>query len=79
MLLTYPDITIRRFTAANSANFVQLEGEGTPHECIFASLAFTRLRPDLESTPIVDADVDYFVDGSCFRDHLGNHAGFAVV
>jgi len=35
------------------------------------------LRPDLESTPIVAADVDYFVDGSCLRDHLGNHAGFA--
>ena len=25
------------------------------------------------------ANVTYFVDGSCFRDHLGNHAGYAVV
>lgn len=78
-LLTYPDITIKRCTTTNPANFITLEGEGTPHECVSVSLAFTRLRPDLESTPIVDADVDYFVDGSCFRDHVGNHAGFAVV
>ncbi len=37
------------------------------------------MRPDLESTPIPDAHVEYFVDGSCFRDHLGNHARFAIV
>ncbi len=37
------------------------------------------MRPDLESTPITDVHVEYFVDGSCFRDHLGNHAGFAIV
>lgn len=35
-----------------------------------------RLRPDLESAPIVEADVTYFVDRSCFRDHLLNHAGY---
>ncbi len=78
-LLTFPDITIKRCTAVNLANFIPLQEEGTPHECIADSLAFTRLRPDLESTPIPDAHVKYFVDGSCFRDHLDNHAGFAVV
>lgn len=78
-LLTYPDITIKRCTTTNPANFIPLEGEGNPHECVTDSLAFTRLRPDLESTPIIDVNVEYFVDGSCFRDHLGNHAGFAVV
>lgn len=40
---------------------------------------FSRLRPDLESSPPGDASVIYFVDGSCFRDHLGNHADYAVV
>ena len=25
------------------------------------------------------ADLTYFVDGSCFRDHFGGHAGYAVV
>jgi len=27
----------------------------------------------------VQADFTYFVDVSCFRDYLGNHAGYAVV
>ncbi|XP_051541679.1 uncharacterized protein LOC127433650 [Myxocyprinus asiaticus] len=78
-LLTYPDITIKLCTSINPANFIPLEGEGTPHECVIDSLAFTRFRPDLESAPIIEAEADYFVDGSCFRDHLGNHAGYAVV
>ena len=43
------------------------------------SLTYTKLRPDLVSEPMIGADEDFFVDGSCFRDHLGNHAGFAVV
>lgn len=78
-LLTYPDITIKRCSTVNPANYIPLEGEGTPHECVAESLAFTRLRPDLESAPIFNAEFDYFVDGSCFRDHLGYHAGYAVV
>ncbi len=43
------------------------------------SLTFTRLRPDLDSTPIPDTEVTYFVDGSSFRDHVGNHTGYSVV
>ncbi len=78
-LLTFSDITIKRCTTVNPANFIPLQEEGTPHECIADSLTFTRLRPDLESTPIPDVHVEYFVDGSCFKDHLGNHAGFAIV
>ena len=38
-----------------------------------------KLRPDLEATPLMHANVTYFEDGSCLRDHLGNHAGYAVV
>lgn len=47
--------------------------------CVANSLAFTSLRSDLESLPISEADGTYFIDGSCFRDHLGNHAGYAIV
>jgi len=43
------------------------------------SLAFTRLRPDLESTPISEVEVTYFVDGSSFKDYLGTHTGYAVI
>ena len=42
-------------------------------------MKYTKLRPDLESTPVLNAEVTYFVDGLCYRDYVGNHAGFAVV
>lgn len=77
--LTYPDITINHCTTVNPADMFPLEHEGQLHVCLADSLTFTRLRPDLESTPNPDADVDYFVDGSCFKDHLINHAGYSVV
>ncbi len=53
--------------------------EGKPRDCVNESLAFTRIRPDLESTPILEAEVTYFVDGSSLRDHVGNHTGYSVV
>ncbi len=47
-------------------NLIPLTFEGKPHDCVNESLAFTRLRPDLESTPIPEAEVAYFVDGSSY-------------
>ena len=78
-LLTFPDVTIERCFTVNPADRVPHDFEGTPHDCVADSLTFTKLRPDLLSEPMVGAEEDFFVDGSCFRDHLGNHAGFAVV
>lgn len=56
-----------------------LEQEGQSLDCVANSLAFTHLRPDLESTPIPEVDADYFVERSCFRDQLGYHVGYSVV
>ncbi|XP_034150968.1 uncharacterized protein LOC114829948 [Esox lucius] len=78
-LLTYPDITIKKCTTVNPAERIPLEFEGEPHDCVAESLTFTRLRPDLLSLPIPGAEEELFVDGSCYRDIDGNHAGFAVV
>lgn len=78
-LLTYPDITIKRCNTVNPAELIPLDFEGEPHDCVANSLAFTSLRPDLESTPISEAEVIYFVDGSSFKDHLGNHTVYSVV
>ena len=78
-LLTYPDVTIARCVTVNPAEKIAHANEGTPHNCVSESLAFTKLRPDLLSDPIEDADMELFVDGSCFRDQDGLHAGFAVV
>lgn len=78
-LLTYPDVTIKKCQTVNPADMIPLGFEGEPHECMAEAIKYTKLRPDLESAPLMDADVTYFVDGSCYRDHLGNHAGYAVV
>ncbi len=78
-LLTYPDVTVKRCRTVNPAELIPLAFEGKPHDCVNESLAFTRLRPDLESTPITEAEVNYFVDGSSFKDHVGNHTGYSVV
>ncbi len=78
-LLTYPDVTVKRCRTVNPAELIPLAFEGKPHDCVNESLALSRLRPDLESTPITEAEVTYFVDGSSFKDHVGNHTGYSVV
>ncbi|XP_041854876.1 uncharacterized protein LOC121648678 [Melanotaenia boesemani] len=78
-LLTYPDVTIKRCETTNPANMLPFEFEGDTHECVAETTRYTKLRPDLESEPLDNAQVTYYVDGSCFRDHMGTHAGYAVV
>ncbi len=78
-LLTYPDVTIKQCHTVNPAELIPLAFEGKLHDCVTNSLTFTRLRLDLESTPIPDTEVTYFVDSSSFRDHVGNHTGYSVV
>jgi len=66
-------------STVNPAERIPHDFEGTPHDCVADSLTYTEIRPDLMLTPIVGAEEELFVDGSCFKDHLGNQAGFAVV
>ncbi|XP_062905776.1 uncharacterized protein LOC134347311 [Mobula hypostoma] len=80
MLLTFPDITIQRCTTSNISDYVPLGYEGEPHVCVRKTMTFTKLRADLRSAPLEDEDKKVlFVDGSCYRDHDGNHAGFSVL
>ncbi len=69
-LLTYPDVTIKRCHTVNPAELINLAFDGKPHDCVTNSLTFTRLWPDLKSTPIPDTEVTYFIDDSSFRDHV---------
>lgn len=78
-LLTYPDIMKRQCSNVNPAEYIPHEYEGKPHDCEAESLTFSKLRHDLESTPLLEKEVTYFVYGSCYRDHDGYYAGFAVV
>lgn len=42
-------------------------------------LTFSKVRPNLEFVPLDAPSVIYFMDGSCFKDHTGNHAGYAGI
>ncbi|KAL2076907.1 hypothetical protein ACEWY4_027497 [Coilia grayii] len=75
-----PDVTIKTCdSVTNPADRIPLEYEGTPHECVAESIAFSKLRPDLESEPLADSEVIYFVDGSSHSYDNRTHAGFSVV
>lgn len=82
-LLTYPDVSIKRCATVNPAERIQLDFEAQAHNCVAESLMFTKLRPDLESTPLLNIVgsylKEYFVDVSCYKDHTGNHTGYVVV
>ncbi len=72
-------LLLKQCHTVNPAEFIHLAFEGKPHDCVSNSLTFTKLRPDLKSTPIPDTEVTYFVDGYSFRDHVGNHTGYSEV
>ena len=55
-LLTFPNVTIRRCSTVNPAEKILHDFEGTSHDCVADSLTFTKLRPDLLSTPIIGAE-----------------------
>ncbi|KAL7369448.1 hypothetical protein ABVT39_005278 [Epinephelus coioides] len=58
--------------------YQQIPREGTPHDCIHDTEKFMRAREDLHNQPI-PADLTLFVDGSCFRDATGSHAGYGII
>lgn len=55
-LLTYPDVTIVRCNTINPADNIPFQFGREPHECVAEALAYSKLRPDLESAPFPDPD-----------------------
>ncbi|XP_078057621.1 uncharacterized protein LOC144482328 isoform X1 [Mustelus asterias] len=80
MLTTFPDITIIKCNRVNPADYMPLPHEGKEHECLREAKTFMKLREDLRAEGLVTEEKrTLYVDGSCYRDHLGNHAGYAIV
>lgn len=78
-LLTYPDVSIVRCNTINLADNIPLSFEKEPHECVAEAIAYSKLRPNLKSVPLLDPDVTCFVDVSCYRDHECSLAGYVIV
>ena len=78
VILSAPELTVQQCTIVNPATRMMLPIEGTPHDCVQSTDVFLRPRQDLHNQPII-AELTLFVDGSCFRDATGNHAGYAII
>lgn len=55
--------------------------DGEPHNCVHVLDQVLSPRPDLTSTPLLNADLDIFIDGSASRCPLTGDSlvGYAVV
>ena len=79
-LLGQPNLTIERCTVLNPATLLPTPADGNPHDCVAITDELTLPRPGLVDTPLSDADVEMFVDGSATKNVNGtNKVGYAVV
>ncbi len=80
ILLEMPNITIKRCTVLNPATLLPMEKDGEEHDCVATLEQVCTPRPDLKETPLENADLILFVDGSASRDPKTgkNRAGYAV-
>ena len=73
-------MTIERCTALNPATLLPTPVEGIPHDCMAITDELTLPRAALIDTPLPDADIVMFVDGSASKHVDGiNRVGYAVV
>ena len=91
-LMTRPQVTIKRLNVLNPAEFLetiprfeidQFENDREPdpsnHDCITILDHLLTPRADLQETPILDADLTVFTDGSCLRNSEGQAvAGYGI-
>ena len=79
-LVEMPHVTVKRCLTLNPATLLPTESEGEPHDCVAAVNTVCSPRPDLKDTPIPNAEMTLYTDGSAFRDKLLgiNQVGYAV-
>lgn len=74
-ILESPNLTFTH----EGINMADQMGGGTPHDCAQIVEVEEKVRSDLRTEPVKEAD-DYFTDGCCFRDPSeGLKTGYAVV
>ncbi|TWW55636.1 Retrovirus-related Pol polyprotein from transposon opus [Takifugu flavidus] len=76
-----PSVTVKRCTALNPATLLPSPGNVEEHNCTDVLQHVFPPRPNLKKTPLTNADLVLFIDGSASRDPLTgqNNVGFAVV
>ncbi|XP_047676510.1 uncharacterized protein LOC113649215 isoform X1 [Tachysurus fulvidraco] len=81
ILLDMPNVKVKRCTVLNPATLLPTEADGEPHNCVAVVNEICSPRSDLQETPLQNPDLEFFVDGSAFRDQKTgrNCVGYAVV
>uniref|UniRef100_UPI00358E4792 protein NYNRIN-like n=1 Tax=Myxine glutinosa TaxID=7769 RepID=UPI00358E4792 len=78
-LIMAPNVTVMRCTVLNPATLLPTKEEGIPHVCTDVVQLISTVRPDLQDTPLQEADHTYYVDGSAKRAWDGSLlSGYAV-
>lgn len=83
-LLKMPNVTVKRCSSLNPASLLPTQKDGdnteTFHDCVQILGEECLPRVDLSDTPLPNADLELFVNGSASRNKTGNNqTGFAVV
>ena len=78
-LLEQEDVTLARCNTVNPAETLPTLEDGEPHDCVREAERYSKLRSDLQSLPLEDADLELWTDGSCYRVGDKLSAGYAVV
>lgn len=82
-LLKMPNVTVKRCSSLNPASLLPTQKDGdnteTFHDCVQILGEECLPRVDLSDTPLPNADLELFVNGSASRNKTGNNqTGFAV-
>lgn len=64
-------VTLKRCTVLNSATLLPTEEEGETHDCTALVELVSKPRSDLTDVPLLNAELDIFVDGLAQRSEKG--------
>uniref|UniRef100_A0AAQ4RQ79 ribonuclease H n=1 Tax=Gasterosteus aculeatus aculeatus TaxID=481459 RepID=A0AAQ4RQ79_GASAC len=80
-LLELPNVIVKRCNVLNPATLLPTADDGEPHDCVEVLQQTCVPRPDLSDTPLPNADLELFVDGSASRspETGSGQVGFSVV
>lgn len=78
-VLSAPNITLTRCNRLNPATLLPSLQDGDTHNCVLLTDHLLAPRNDLQGTPIDNADLIWFTDGSYLKDEQGHfQAGYAI-
>ena len=78
-ILNLPNVTLKRCNVLNPATFLPTEDDGEAHDCLAVISEAVTPRPDLTTTPLLNPELIYYVDGSAKRVEGEGAVGYAVV